>query len=96
MSKPVLSNGLSHTECNGSAVMAFCTKVVKESFENFKHNVRVGVLSFYMGKKTVKNLRVSVEEDNLDSELLPYFLPRQGLTIHFREGRVEQERKATW
>ena len=65
---------------------------MKESLESFKNNVRVGVLGLNMGEKAGKDLRVSVEEENLNPELLSHLLPGPALlAAHVREGRVEKE-----
>ena len=70
---------------------------MKESLEGLKNNVRVGVLGLNMGEEVEKDLRVSVEEENLNPELLSHLLPGPSLLaahagVHVREGRVEQER----
>ena len=70
---------------------------MKESLEGLKNNVRVGVLGLNMGKKAAKDLRVSVEEENLNPELLSHLLPGAVLlAAHVREGRVEKERGGAW
>ena len=48
---------------------------MKESLESLKDNVRVGVLGLNMGEEAAKDLRVSVEEENLNPELLSHLLP---------------------
>ena len=54
--------------------------------------VRVGVLSLNMMQKVKEYLWVSVEENNLKSELLTHLLPVPALIVQVREGRVEQEK----
>ena len=53
--------------------------------------VRVGVLGFNMIQEVKEYLRLSVEENNLKSELLTHLLPVPALIVQVREGRVEQE-----
>ena len=75
---------------------------MKESLESLKDNVRVGVLGLNMGEEVAKDLRVSVEEENLNPELLSDLLPgpdllaahasaRAHASVHVREGGVEKE-----
>ena len=52
---------------------------MKESLESLKDNVRVGVLGLNMGEEVAKDLRVSVEEENLNPELLSHLLPGPAL-----------------
>ena len=52
---------------------------MKESLESIKDNVRVGVLGLNMGEEVEKDLRVSVEEENLNPELLSHLLPGPAL-----------------
>ena len=69
----------------------------KESLENLKYDIRVGILGLNMGQEATKDLRVSVEEDNLNPELLSHLLPGPALLVaHVREGRVEQEGGDAW
>ena len=53
--------------------------------------VRMGVLGLNMMQKVKEYLRVSVEENNLKSELLTHLLPVPALIVQVREGGVEQE-----
>ena len=53
--------------------------------------VRVGVLGLNMIQEAKQDLRVSVEENNLKSELLSHLLPGPALAVHVREGGVEEE-----
>ena len=76
---------------------------MKESLESLKDNVRVGVLGLNMGEEVAKDLRVSVEEENLNPELLSHLLPGPALlaaeahaSAHVREGGVEQEGGQAW
>jgi len=74
---------------------------VKESLESLKDNVRVGVLGLNMGEEVAKDLRVSVEEENLNPELLSHLLPGPDLlaahaSAHVREGGVEKEGGDAW
>ena len=77
---------------------------MKETLESLKDNVRVGVLGLNMSQEAAKDLRVSVEEENLNPELLSHLLPGPALlaahaivsahahaSAHVREGGVEQE-----
>ena len=80
---------------------------MKETLESLKDNVRVGVLGLNMGEEVAKDLRVSVEEENLNPELLSHLLPGPALlaahaivsvnaSAHVREGGVEQEGGHAW
>ena len=52
---------------------------MKETLESLKDNVRVGVLGLNMSQEAAKDLRVSVEEENLNPELLSHLLPGPAL-----------------
>ena len=54
--------------------------------------VGMGVLGLNMMQKVKEYLRVSVEENNLKSELLTHILPVPALIVQVREGGVEQEK----
>ena len=50
-----------------------------------------------MGQKIGKDLRISVEEENLNPELLAHLLPgTMLLAVHVGEGGVEQEGRSAW
>ena len=53
---------------------------------------RVGVLGLNMIQEVKEYLRVSVEENHLQAELLTHLLPVPALVVQVREGRVEQEK----
>ena len=53
--------------------------------------IRVSVLGLNLIQEAKKYLRVSVEENNLKSELLSHLLPGPVLAVHVREGGVEEE-----
>ena len=44
-----------------------------------------------MGEEAAKDLRISIEEENLNPELLSHLLPGPALAVHVREGGVEEE-----
>ena len=69
----------------------------KESLENLKHDIRVGIFGLNMGQEVAKDPRVSVEEENFNPELLSHLLPGPALlAAHVREGGVEQEGGDAW
>ena len=62
-----------------------------------KHNIRVGILGLNMGQEAAKDMGVSVEEENLNPELLSHLLPGPTLlAAHVREGGMEQEGGDAW
>ena len=53
--------------------------------------IRVGILCINVIQEAKQYLRVSVEENNLKSEVLSHLLPGPELAVHVREGGVEEE-----
>ena len=66
-------------------------KVFKKTLESAVYIIRVGVLCINVIQEAKQDLRVSVEENNLKSELLSQILPGPQQTVHVREGGVEEE-----
>ena len=57
----------------------------------------MGILGLNMGQKIANDLGVSVEEENLNPELLSHLLPGPVVpAAYVREGGVEQEGGDAW